>query len=275
MRLLFGFLVLLGTWLAVAPARASADIQRLYVFGDSYSDMGAGFLAGNGPTSVAYLAKRLNLPLRHSREKDADEGSIDFAVAGAATGLNPGVNTNGLLLEVGMINQVQDFAARVRGKAITFDPDTTLFFIAGGLNDDKTPLDVSVANITRQITLLKSVGARHVVLALLPVKVPDFAEAAKRLNPAYEKLVPALRGQLGIDIRLSQWGRYIDEIISHPQAYGITNTSDPCAFSVELGEKKAPPCADPRTYFYYYTGHPSSWVNQRVGDKLYDEIVKG
>ena len=29
--------------------------SRLYVFGDSYSDIGAGYIDGNGPTAVAYL----------------------------------------------------------------------------------------------------------------------------------------------------------------------------------------------------------------------------
>ncbi len=273
MRLVLGFLVFLCAAMVAPRATAGADFTRLYVFGDSYSDMGAGYLAGNGPTSVAYLAKRLNLPFTHSMDANANGESIDFAVAGADTGTNPGVKTNGLLLEVGMIHQVQDFAARVRGKSIRFDPDTTLFFIAGGLNDDKLPLETSVANITRQIEILKSVGARHVVLARLPEKIPDFAQAAVRLNPAYETLVPALRARLGIDVRLSQWGRYFDEIIAHPQAYGIANAKDPCAYSVPLGEKYAPPCADPRAYFYYYGGHPSTWVNQLVGDKLYDELA--
>ncbi|MDR3447007.1 MULTISPECIES: SGNH/GDSL hydrolase family protein [unclassified Dyella] len=273
MRLVLGFLVVLCAVVVAPRAMASAEFNRLYVFGDSYSDMGAGYLAGNGPTSVAYMAQRMNLPFTHSKDKNANSESIDFAVAGADTGLNPGVKTNGLMLEVGMINQVQDFAARVRDKSITFDPDKTLFFIAGGLNDDKTSLDVSVAHITRQIEILKSVGARHIVLARLPTQMSDFSEAAKRLNPAYEKLVPALRQKLGIDLRFSQWGSYFDEIVSHPEAYGIVNAKDPCAFSEPLGEKRAPPCSDPRKYFYYYSSHPSSWVNKLVGDKLYEELA--
>jgi cholinesterase len=273
MRRLLGLLALVGAVLMTAPASAGTNFQRLYVFGDSYSDMGAGYLAGNGPTAVADLAQRMGLRLTHSHDQGAPDESVDFAVAGADTGLNPGVRTNGLLLEVGMLNQVQDFAARVRSKSIVFDPNTTLFFIAGGLNDDKFPTAVSVAHITRQIELLKAVGARHVMLALLPTKVPDFAKTAQRLNPAYEMLVPSLRKKLGMDIRLSQWGRYFDEMIEHPTTYGIANTKDPCAFSVALGEKKAAPCPNPRSYFYYYDSHPSAWVNQLVGDKLYEEIA--
>jgi len=32
--------------------------SRLYVFGDSYSDIGAGYIDGNGPTAVAYCLLR-------------------------------------------------------------------------------------------------------------------------------------------------------------------------------------------------------------------------
>lgn len=272
MRLVFATLVLFLAAMAAPSASASAAYNRLYAFGDSYSDIGAGYLVGNGPTSVAYLAQRMSIPFTHSKDKHANSQGIDFAVAGAATGLDPGKATNGLLLEVGMINQVQDFAARVRNKSITLDPDRTLFFIAGGLNDEGVPLDVTLANITRQIEMLKSVGARHIVLTLLPTKVPGFAETALRLNPAYEKLVPALRSQLGIDLWLSHWGSYFDEIIDHPQTYGITNSKDPCAFSAPLGEKGGAPCPDPRKYFYYYGEHPSTSVSRLVGDKLYHEV---
>src|SRR3954447_13996308 len=37
---------------------AANKLDRLYVFGDSYSDIGEGYLDGDGPTAVAYLAKR-------------------------------------------------------------------------------------------------------------------------------------------------------------------------------------------------------------------------
>ena len=40
-----------------------SPVERLYVFGDSYSDTGAGYLDGNGPTAVAYLAERLGFRL--------------------------------------------------------------------------------------------------------------------------------------------------------------------------------------------------------------------
>ena len=55
-----GAVLLLPKSAVAAPAaRAHVVINRMYVFGDSYSDIGEGYLDGNGPTSVAYLADRL------------------------------------------------------------------------------------------------------------------------------------------------------------------------------------------------------------------------
>jgi phospholipase/lecithinase/hemolysin len=54
-------LVILSTVtnLAGATPPSTVKIDRMYVFGDSYSDIGEGYLDGNGPTAVAYLADRL------------------------------------------------------------------------------------------------------------------------------------------------------------------------------------------------------------------------
>ena len=107
----------------------------MYVFGDSYSDIGEGYLDGNGPTAVAYLAQRLGFHLVPANAADIADQSLDFAISGAQTGSGTGKKSASCLLGYGMRNQVDDFAAKVNAHAITFDPQTTLFFIAGGLND--------------------------------------------------------------------------------------------------------------------------------------------
>src|SRR3984893_8979470 len=99
--------------LLVASAIAAAPYDRIYVFGDSYSDIGEGYLDGNGPTAVAYLAERLGFPLMRANDPSAVGKSLDFAISGAKTGSGSGVTIEGALLGVGMRNQVDDFAARV------------------------------------------------------------------------------------------------------------------------------------------------------------------
>ena len=46
-----------------------------------------------------------------------------------------------------MFNQVRDFAARVKSGEIAFDPRTTLFFLAGGLNDGRRETAMTLANL--------------------------------------------------------------------------------------------------------------------------------
>ena len=66
-------LICAGLFVALATSEmgAAAPYDRIYVFGDSYSDIGAGYLDGNGPTAVAYLAERLGIPLLPSNDPNA------------------------------------------------------------------------------------------------------------------------------------------------------------------------------------------------------------
>src|ERR1051325_5120933 len=116
--------------IALTLSAQPAHMARMYVFGDSYSDNGAGYVDGDGPTAVAYLARRLGFELKPSTTGSPAD-SLDFAVSGAQTGRAAGRKVKDALLGRGMADQVDDFARRVQAKQITFDPKTTLFFIAG------------------------------------------------------------------------------------------------------------------------------------------------
>lgn len=250
----------------------SAQFNRLYVFGDSYSDTGAGYVDGNGPTAVFYMAQRMNIPLTHTRDSSSKIKSLNFAVSGAPTGKGKATIIEGALLGVGMMDQVEDFAALVRRKTITFKPESTLFFIAGGLNDGNLATETTVRNLTDEIQILKNLGAIHITLALLPEKISSFSALSKRLNPAYKKLAATLAHELMADIRLNQWGRYFDDVITTPEQYGILNTKDPCAGRAIFKEDTTP-CGAPDTYFFYHAGHPSTAVHRIVGEKLFQEIT--
>src|SRR4051812_106495 len=83
-------------------AIASSSVKRLYVFGDSYSDTSAGYVDGNGPTAVAYLAERLGFALVPSNAKNTAGKSLNFAVSGAGTGSGSGHKVKEALLGLGM-----------------------------------------------------------------------------------------------------------------------------------------------------------------------------
>jgi cholinesterase len=246
---------------------------RMYVFGDSYSDTGAGYVDGNGPTAVAYLAGRLGFKLALPKDPDANSQSINFAVSGAQTGRADGRKVKDALLGRGMADQVDEFVGRVQSKAITFDPNHTLFFLAGGLNDRRLPSAETVANLRGEIRKLYSVGARCFSLALLPTAIPAFAEVGQRLNPDLRRMPRELEAELpGAHVRLTHWGEFFDDVMRNPSKYGIENTKDACAGRA-IFEENSTPCAKPAAYYYYHGGHPSTAVHKVVGDKLYAEIA--
>jgi cholinesterase len=257
---------------AIAHAANPAPIHRMYVFGDSYSDIGEGYLDGNGPTAVAYLADRLGFALFPSDAEDVGNQSLDFAISGAQTGSGTGSKIGYSLLGYGMRNQVDDFAARVKAHAISFDPKTTLFFIAGGLNDRSLPSATTVANLSGEIKTLYALGARRFAVALLPTAIPAFSAVAIRLNPELARIPNELSSQLAqAQILLSHWGPFYDDVMLYPAQYGITNTVDACA-GREIHHEDTTPCTSPGTHFYYHSGHPSTATHKVVGDKLYEEL---
>jgi phospholipase/lecithinase/hemolysin len=246
--------------------------SRLYVFGDSYSDIGAGYIDGNGPTAVAYLGWLMGLQVSSSTAANAGGKSLVFAVSGAGTGEGTGRQVKEAFLGYGMMNQVRDFAARVKSGEITFDPQTTLFVLAGGLNDGKQDTAVTLANLRQHIQILREHGGRHFTLALLPTKIPQFAAVGLRLNPAYEQFVRDEAGAAGLDLWLNHWGAAFDEVMEHPAAHGIVNTTSACAGRA-IFDQDPTPVGDPATYFFYHDGHPSTAVHRIVGKKLFEEIA--
>ena len=247
--------------------QAAAPYKALYVFGDSYSDIGRRYLDGNGPTVPAHLARLMGIPFTYSSDANAGTKSLDFAATAATTGDDAG---SGDWCCLGMMVQVRDFTSRVKSGTVKFEPDSTLFLLEGGLNDSDLKTEQTVANLTSEVHQLKAAGARHFSLALLPTRIPDFADIGKRLNPAYVSLVAALQKE-GLDIRLNQWGPTLDAIMEHPAQYGIANTTSQCAGRA-LFKEDPTPCAAPDTYFFFHSGHPSTAVNKIVAEKLFKEL---
>jgi phospholipase/lecithinase/hemolysin len=251
----------------------AAPYDRIYVFGDSYSDSGAGYLDGNGPTAVAYLAERFGISLLPSNAPDATGKSLNFAVSGARTGRGSGRRVKDALLGLGMRNQVEDFATQVRSHAITFDPKTTLFFLAGGLNDKSLPSETTVQNLKSEIKILYSSGGRRFMVALLPTAIPAFSAVGLRLNPELARIPPEIGAEIpGASVGLSRWGLFFDEVMRNPAQYGIENTQEACA-GRSIFDEDPSPCPTPAAHFYYHAGHPSTAVHKAVGEKLYQELL--
>jgi len=161
-----------GTLSIPAPASA-VTINDLFVFGDSYSDTGAFFPLTNGSTAVGYLANNFNITLTTSKNPNPGTEGVNFAESGARifVGPNPPATQPRSLTQ-----QVAEFQNYVASNSVTFNPSTTLFFLAGGLNDHNriTQAEANAAT-TVQVATLYSLGARLFEIALLPSLVPAFS----------------------------------------------------------------------------------------------------
>src|SRR5579872_512007 len=160
---------MMSRWLSVlaalilAGSASARDWDALYAFGDSFTDSGAGYVDGNGPTAVVYLAQSLGIAFTYAGDPSSSGKSLNFAVSGATTGKSEGMlmrpasaacGVNEGLLGRGMETQVFDFAERVKSGELQFNPETTLFFLAGGINDGALPTSTIVANLEGEIRTL-------------------------------------------------------------------------------------------------------------------------
>ena len=272
-RLAGGILLSAVLGVRLRAAEETSPWRMLFAFGDSYTDSGAGYVDGNGPTAIVYVARDLGIPFTHAADQEAANKGLNFAVSGAQTGEGEGRRIKDSLLGRGMRNQALDFVARVQSGAVKFDPERTLFFIAGGLNDRRLETATTLANLSLIVRRLHAVGARHFLIGMLPVKIPSFAEVGLRLNPAIATLPEVLKAEFtDSDIRLSHWGQFMDAVLSEPARHGITNTEDACAGRA-LFDEDATPRGDPATYFYYHQGHPSTAVQRIVANDLRREVL--
>jgi phospholipase/lecithinase/hemolysin len=256
------------------PAPNPHPYTQLYVFGDSYSDSGAGYVDTNGPTAVVYLAQRLGIPFTFYGDPHYTKTQgLNFAISGARTGAGAGRRyPTGEFLSYGMQNQVADFVAFSKtGDIPKFDPAQTLFFFAGGLNDRGTAEGYTRTNIEAEIDTLYDLGARRFMVAILPTRIRQFATAGTQFNSELAKIPDEERAKHP-DIRIanSNWGTFLDEVMTNPAQYGITDTTNPCAGRA-IHHEDTTPCATPDDHFFYHEGHPSTAVHRAVGDMLYKE----
>lgn len=288
-------MLLAGSSISI-PAYAAA-FEKLYVFGDSYSDSGNHFaLTGtpssppyasrfsNGPTAAEYVGRSLGAPLTYSLDPNAGNKSLSFAVSGALTGTannTPALDDGSR----GMLNQVADFKTRTDAGSLSFDPSKTLFFVFGGANDvlrtsfaGANPAQVvpnAVANLTSQVQTLAGLGAQNIAIGTVPDlgKTPlaaqlgtgtsaQFSSLSAGLDDAYRSLAPSLAGSLGVNVSILDWGSYLDDLVSNPSANGFANSTGTCLTGSVV-------CADPSSYVFWDGVHPTTAAHQAIGARLF------
>jgi outer membrane lipase/esterase len=265
--------------LAIAALTAQAltpHYDNLYVFGDSYCDVGNLFAAtGNtyppppyyygrfsdGPLWIEHVAGYLGLPLTPSIFK-----GTDYAFGGAwatadqplGTGQIPSVPT-----------QVAQYLLLHGGKA---DPNA-LYIIEGGGNDivDTTTGSPQVLGYKIAKSLAESEqelrirGARHFVIpnlfnvGLLPVaagKVAFAAQASIAVNQNLDEFLAPEEQIPGVHILRMDVFSLMTAVQTDPTHFGFIDITDPCLVTTTT---PATLCSDPDHTFFWDTFHPTEF----------------
>ena len=261
-----------------AACAATPAYDAIYVFGDSYCDVGNIYAAtkgakplsppyfngrfSNGPIWVEHVASAMGLPMLPEVA-----GGTDYAFGGAwAT--QPQVTAAGTIPDVP--DQVGLFLSQHDGKA---DP-RALYILEGGGNDivgnlgpSGTPAKALGYQIALAIAeselLLRRAGARHFLIpdlinvGLLPVAQvnPTYATAASvATNKALDELLGVEDFFDGGRIQRISVFTLFEAIQADTSHFGFTNVTTPC-----LDPTTETVCTDPDHTLFWDTFHPTEF----------------
>ena len=272
------WIVTIGIFFGAAPwnvRAATPTFSHLYVFGDSYCDVGNVFAATKGaePASPFYYAGRFsNGPiwvdhvaafLKLGVLQPYLAGGTDFAFGGAEV-TEPVTTPQGTIPSVPQ--QVGLYLQTVGGKA---DPNA-LYIIEGGGNDilnatSNSPQQVGfeiALGISKSELLLRQAGARHFLIpnlfnvGLLPAATGNssFATAATiATNQSLNELLALESLFEGVHIVRLDVFSLESAIVIDPSHFGFSNITTPC-----LSLSPVPSiCADPDHTFFWDAEHPT------------------
>jgi outer membrane lipase/esterase len=257
---------------AFAAAKGEANsYSSLYVFGDSYCDVGNIYIAtggaepaapyyqgrfSNGPIWVDHVAGFLGLSLKPSLA-----GGTDYAFGGAWATV-PQVTPQGTIPSVPQ--QVALYLSQHGGKA---DPNG-LYILEGGGNDILGAMGGSAESLGFQIAtaiaeselLLRRAGARHFLVpnlfnvGALPAAAGNvaFASAASlATNQWLDVLLDLERHLEGIQILRLNVFSLMSAIQKDPTHFGFTDIIQPCLTTAL--------CADPDHTLFWDVEHPTEF----------------
>lgn len=253
---------------------AQRTYTAIYVFGDSYSDVGNFYIVtggvaptsppyyngafSNGPLWVEHIASTLGLPLLPELA-----GGNDYAVAGAWVTQPQAID---LFTVLDVPHQVLQYLNQHGGKA---DPNA-LYILQGGINDivgnlsttGVTPVQLGfqiAQGLSDSELMLRRAGARNFLIpnlfnvALLAVAQPnpDFAAAATTAtNRSLNKFLTPEMTLQGIRILRIDLYSLFTAIQSDATHFGFTNIDTPC-----LGPDNFTVCADPHRALFWDIYH--------------------
>jgi phospholipase/lecithinase/hemolysin len=270
--LLLALALLLLVFQPIAALATTPTYDAIYVFGDSYCDVGNLFILtggakpaapyfngrfSNGPIWIDHLAGSLGLPMQPALSK----GGTDYAFGGAEVinpiPIAPGVNIPNVPQQVAL------YLSRAGGKA---DPNA-LYVLEGGGNDIVDANGVGSPDyLGFQIALgisgvevaLRRAGAKNFLIpnlidvSHLPVAQPNAAfahQASLAANKYLDSFLLVEQLIQGMRIRRIQVYDLFQGIFTDTTHFGFTDVTDPC-LTTSI-------CADPDHTFFWDLYHPT------------------
>ncbi len=272
--------------LLLAPVVASAStISDIVVFGDSLSDNGnlykatvaAGLPAmppsppyfngrySNGPLAVEDFAGAEKLPL------------IDYAFAGATTGLGVAGDPGGSVTSVGTYSlpgmQAQ-FAAYA--KAMPVPVTSSAFVVWGGPDDLLAPAaadagnpvaiaNTAAANILKIVDGLAAMGAPEIIVPGVPdlALVPDYSSNPIAANLFANTFNADVVAGLPKDATYVNTFALLQQIVAGAPGNGFTNATTPCLNAATLV-----PCSNPNQYVFWDGKHPTAAAQALIAQQF-------
>jgi len=266
-------LVLLLAFQPIAANATTPAYSAIYVFGDSYCDVGNVFIAtggalpaapyfnhrfSDGPIWIDHIAGARNIPMLPSLA-----GGTDYAFGGAhVTGPVP-APPFGTLPSVPQ--QVLLYLSQHGGKA---DPNA-LYIIEGGGNDivdaagvgSPQQLGFQIAlGISTAELILRRAGARNFLtpnlidISILPIAKPNAAfahQATLAANKSLDDLLFLEQLLQGLRIRRIDAYSIFQAVSADVTHFGFVDITTPCFDGVSL------PCADPDHRLFWDGFHPT------------------
>jgi len=270
-------LALFASAASAAHAAALPTYDAIYVFGDSYCDVGNIYAAtdglyppapyykgrfSNGPIWIDHLAGATGLTVAPS-----EKGGTDFAFGGAwATA--PQVTVEGTIPDVP--GQVTLYLAKHDGKA---DPKA-LYIIEGGGNDILGGLNGSLGtaaelghaiatSLSDAEMALRRAGARNFLIpdlfnvGLLPKASANRTFAGAATTATNTDLTEMLEPETllaGVKIQRLDVFTFMNAVKKDATHFGFTNITTPCLNLTALTE-----CSDPDHTFFWDDEHPTEF----------------
>lgn len=283
---------------------ASPNLERAYVFGDSFSDNGAGYgvtqmmvahgIKGaearpeshywnrrwsNGPVAVEVLAKSMGLRL------------VDYAIGGARTGQDNYQAWMNTAEGTGVQAQIQQY---LHSRFSQGQADAKgLYVLMAGANDIGNYLfqdhtgsvdelaQQAAGHIESSIEKLAAAGAKNILV----VGAPDTADSpalagdddkqqqARQFQQRYDKLLQQKTEQLAGQYHF-QWSwfdlaGFTKHVRQHASQYGFTHVATACQ---PMTPRPGKVCDTPDKYFFWDEDHPTRRAHDLIGKAMVKQV---